>query len=984
MKTEGDILKLSCGENELPSCSIANKKPECLEGAQADVSGCHPAEKLSNLLSGQCQNASIEDQGRGKEINLGQIAHQVEENQNDRHDRNEVAIQTHLISKLPVVRGWKAKIPPPRHWSPTNNLSLPFRSPNPLPSLRGFSNFLSASSSSRDAAAAMLDPPTPRVLRSCGGGVMGEESAMARETGNGRIPQKSPYLKPPPAEVNNPEQKAAAAAAPTTNIDERICAHLAPFKNDFPRFISGVRSASKCAPRCAHYLCENKVEKGSILVCIYCMLHFCIGDGTKDKPQGHARWHANLEQHCVGALLSDPGTLYCFLCECTLHLDVSNMQQRQHVSCDKEEISCSSSRNVRKCTHACDKDDVATIVQLIESTVDAPMCDEEMCQITDGHNMMMCLECNWYYCIGGPANKANPQGHIRQHAFLEWHWFALWYDDPYAGYCFACEDSVIIGGKESKEGLTVNGKANCHAPGSANGDDCVIREILNPGNTCYMNALLRCLLVLGKLQARMFGPDVPLGILGTILRGLFVDTNSASHARGLLNPKLLLACVRRFDSWFIGTSMQDSHELLCCLRDKLNEEEKIIRPPKMKKVASTSVAPRSTIIDSIFGGQLSVTTSCKCCLLKSYSCDVFYDLSVPLPPKGTPSKRVPASPPQNKVTSEDKGKTQSHDIVNDEAEDINSLASIEECLELHMKAEIKEWTCENCSKVAQKASTTSGKDGEQMISTNVNRTLDGDQAEQSDCETCQSEQSSNLIRLAVECSSSTSQPHGSDVQHQVIPAVDIKTNGDTSGISCVEKNLSSCSIADKKSECFEGVQEDVSSCRLAEKQDNLLSRQYKNISIQDQGRRKQVNLGHNARQVEENQDDWQDRNESAIQTRLISKLPPVLVIQLKRSLGPLEVSEHVSFKEILDVEPFMDPSSEDKISSGYRLVGVVEHRGLGNDIGNCVAYVRANHQQRGSGSSSWFCATEFDVNEISLEEVLKCKAYLLFYERMEG
>uniref|UniRef100_I1QLN7 USP domain-containing protein n=1 Tax=Oryza glaberrima TaxID=4538 RepID=I1QLN7_ORYGL len=73
-------------------------------------------------------------------------------------------------------------------------------------------------------------------------------------------------------------------------------------------------------------------------------------------------------------------------------------------------------------------------------------------------------------------------------------------------------------------------------------------------------------------------------------------------------------------------------------------------------------------------------------------------------------------------------------------------------------------------------------------------------------------------------------------------------------------------------------------------------------------------------------------------------------------------------------------SSEDKFSSRYRLVGVIENRGLSIDIGQCVAYVRANNQQQG-GSSSWYCATDDDIKEISLE-VLKCEAYLLFYERM--
>uniref|UniRef100_A0A0E0CE91 USP domain-containing protein n=1 Tax=Oryza meridionalis TaxID=40149 RepID=A0A0E0CE91_9ORYZ len=928
-------------------------------------------------------------------------------------------------------------------------------------------------------------------FRSCAPGVM-EEEKSAMETGKGMSPQNAVAPESgcgdtaPPDEVSSPEQKAAAAAS-TSNTEGRVCPHFGPFQDGVLKFISELRSYSyDCAPRCDHYLCENKVEKSSILVCIDCDLHFCIGDGTMNKPQGHARWHADLEQHCVGALLGEPETLYCFICERLLDLDVSNMQ-RGDFSCGKEEIDriesdVSSSKNAVACHHhSFDTEDIFIIKDFVESEKGDPMCDIETCLTTGEHHMMVCSECKGYFCIE-PATKAKPQGHIREHALLQEHWVAVWHNDLYVGYCFECEDSLVIGGEEGKEGLAVNAEAGSHASGSSDGHGCVIRGISNQGNTC-LNALLWCLLVLGKLRASMFGPNAPLGVLGTILRGLFVDANSVRHAPGPLNRALLLACVRRFDSWLIGTSIHDSHELLCCFRNRLNEEDKIIRPPNKQQGAPSSVAP--TVIDSIFGGELSVTTSCKRCSFKSYSRDVFYDLSVPLPPKGAPSNSV-ASPPQNErpisqrkicvlseggdsqipaseledtvmvktsdplevdsnkleqivqskdavhcplqsptmkentwiasvsdvektdtavldnvfsglkvsteakmvissaeINSENKGKARSLDIVNDEAEDINSLVSIEECLKLHIESEMIEWTCENCSKVAQKASTISGKDGEQMMaSTNVNRTVYGDQAEQSDRKTCQSELSSDLIRLSVECSSSSSQPHGSGVQNHDMPAVDIKTSGDTSGMSSVEKDSSSCSIANKKPECLGGAQEDASSCRLTEKQANLLSVQCQNISIEDQERGNQANLGHNANQLEENQYDQQDRNEGAILTCLISKLPPVLVIQLNRSLGPLKVSGHVSFKEILDVEPFMDPSSEDKFSSRYRLVGVIENRGLSIDIGQCVAYVRANNQQQGSGSSSWYCATNDDIKEISFEEVLKCEAYLLFYERM--
>jgi ubiquitin C-terminal hydrolase len=81
-------------------------------------------------------------------------------------------------------------------------------------------------------------------------------------------------------------------------------------------------------------------------------------------------------------------------------------------------------------------------------------------------------------------------------------------------------------------------------------------------------------------------------------------------------------------------------------------------------------------------------------------------------------------------------------------------------------------------------------------------------------------------------------------------------------------------------------------------------------------------------------------------------------------------------------------SSVDKDKSLYHLAGVVEHRGPSMNAGHYVAYVRArrlgNQEQQSSCSSSWFCADDGHIREVTLEEVLKREAYILFYEKMEG
>jgi ubiquitin carboxyl-terminal hydrolase 16/45 len=70
----------------------------------------------------------------------------------------------------------------------------------------------------------------------------------------------------------------------------------------------------------------------------------------------------------------------------------------------------------------------------------------------------------------------------------------------------------------------------------------------------------------------------------------------------------------------------------------------------------------------------------------------------------------------------------------------------------------------------------------------------------------------------------------------------------------------------------------------------------------------------------------------------------------------------------------------------YQLVGVVEHSGTMRG-GHYVAYVRGGQRNREkvdnkeNESSTWYHASDAYVRQVSLDEVLRCEAYILFYER---
>ncbi|KAL6291940.1 hypothetical protein ACE6H2_000082 [Prunus campanulata] len=123
---------------------------------------------------------------------------------------------------------------------------------------------------------------------------------------------------------------------------------------------------------------------------------------------------------------------------------------------------------------------------------------------------------------------------------------------------------------------------------------------------------------------------------------------------------------------------------------------------------------------------------------------------------------------------------------------------------------------------------------------------------------------------------------------------------------------------------------------------------------------------------------------------LIYRTPPILTIHLKRfsqdARGRLsKLNGHVSFREKIDLRPYMDSRSTDGEKYEYRLIGVVEHSGTMRG-GHYVAYVRGGERSRGKAEKEnnghvWYYASDAHVRQVSLDEVLHCEAYLLFYEK---
>ncbi|TVU08816.1 hypothetical protein EJB05_42231 [Eragrostis curvula] len=271
---------------------------------------------------------------------------------------------------------------------------------------------------------------------------------------------------------------------------------------------------------------------------------------------------------------------------------------------------------------------------------------------TENSDMWVCLDCGRQFC-GGEAADTKPYGHARRHAKQDRHWWAAKYDDPTVAYCLSCEKEVSIEMPKVNTVVpvaandTMVGAVDSDASGLANCHGNVIKGLPNLGNTCFFNAVMQNLLALDGLRRKMLGPDVPTGPLSMSLKKLFVETSASNDTGGTLSPKNLFSNICSKYPQFRGYQMQDSHELLRCFLDGLRTEETEAR--KIADDASTAGVP--TIVDFIFGGQLSSTVSSTECSHSSVKHDQFLDLSLPVPSRRPPAKSV-ASPPAKRTTKQ--------------------------------------------------------------------------------------------------------------------------------------------------------------------------------------------------------------------------------------------------------------------------------------------------------------------------------------------
>ncbi|CAK8567075.1 unnamed protein product [Lathyrus sativus] len=299
----------------------------------------------------------------------------------------------------------------------------------------------------------------------------------------------------------------------------------------------------------------------------------------------------------------------------------------------------------------------------------------------DSKSIWVCLECGHYTCggVGLPtAHHCHAVGHSRKTR----HPLMVNTEKPQLCWCFSCDmlirvDKIektdetshilpdvvkLLKGRSSEkspvgiEDVSVGGgsvtaeiKSGSLSISDSHGQGgYVVRGMVNLGNTCFFNSIMQNLLAMNKLRDDFLKIDAPVGPLISSLKKLFTETNPESGFRSIINPRSFFGCVCSKSPQFRGYQQHDSHELLRCLLDGLSTEELAGR--KQHGTLKRDGTSSNTLVDALFGGQISSTVCCNECRHSSTVYEPFLDLSLSVPTKKPPLSQKAQQIPRSKKT----------------------------------------------------------------------------------------------------------------------------------------------------------------------------------------------------------------------------------------------------------------------------------------------------------------------------------------------
>uniref|UniRef100_A0A669DEI0 Ubiquitin carboxyl-terminal hydrolase n=1 Tax=Oreochromis niloticus TaxID=8128 RepID=A0A669DEI0_ORENI len=553
-----------------------------------------------------------------------------------------------------------------------------------------------------------------------------------------------------------------------------------------------------------------------------------------------------------------------------------------------------------------------------------------------------------------------------------------------------------------------------------------VKGINNLGNTCFFNAVMQNLSqthmlidLIQEVKEKGYKlricppPETNLSPLTVVLpspepltAAMFAFLhNMKDPGKGCVNPKILFNQLCQKAPCFKGYQQQDSQELLHYLLDSIRVEEtkrvkagilKAFNNPTEKTAdeetkrqvkAYGKEGVKMNFVDRIFVGELTNTIMCEECEHISTVKEAFIDISLPIIEERKQQSRRSSS------SVEEKGAGFSGDRPEDEGVAGGSA---------------------HCVSVCKMAAASSLSDGSERDSGAQDSSNDADsEASESEWTPRSSIQSHSHGHMSTPSSTSTLTPQGGAVE-QLVSAVS-KVNLSFSSGDCSpsthcspEEHGETQSRDNLHHQHHQGAFQALShSYTPSSKECSIQSCLHQFTSVEllmgnnrllcescTERRMKQLRKSSSAdKKVEK-------VYTSARKQMLISSLPPVITLHLKRfhqaGMNLRKVNRHVDFPLILDLAPFCSASCKN-LAAGervlYSLYGIVEHSGSMRG-GHYTAYVKVRAPQRkteqqhknlsgqGSSQGQWVYVSDTTVQMVPESRVLNSQAYLLFYEEI--
>lgn len=395
---------------------------------------------------------------------------------------------------------------------------------------------------------------------------------------------------------------------------------------------------------------------------------------------------------------------------------------------------------------------------------------------------------------------------------------------------------------------------------------------------------------------------------------------------------------------------------------QVQDSEVILLPYKEESCSNGEVLP----------GEGEVSSSAIDCELDSLGFDGFGDLF---------NEPEVVEDPSVKTISNDKADAGSaventSESDPDEVDNSNTQVSVESCLAYFTKVELLSisehgWNCENCSKALQEQKRQSRKKhqkaADEIKQNGAEDRVNGNPSNSSSDSSCPSE-----VLITSNGDSTKVVVYDNDAKNEKINSILEASNFHESSVG-----LTQVSSEANVSGIFNGAcsanNSTIAICGAEEVRQNE-----SRISAEGSESEGSSDEEMNSESVKVKRD--------ATKRILINKAPSILTIHLKRfsqdGRGRLsKLNGHVDFKDTIDLGPYMDSRCNEIGEHKYHLSGVVEHSGTMRG-GHYIAYIRGSRKSLIGDNSAWYYASDTHVRQVSLQEVLNCEAYILFYEKI--